>query len=697
VSKKNKLRACPAAGRTIEAFECALGRHTTYSCPESCEFNHFSVAHYDQYGEIERAADKKLIEWAAENVADKSRFEVDLQSRMLKDMHNSFFHFFAWHLFYRRDENGGTCLAKWAKSNFTGLNADERIAMRGRLQMRPAIMEVHRVIDDRRMEVVDLLDPGRQPFIIVDRTLASIAVRFGIYAAHVYPTPHFFRVFGACLVFPELPPFESEEITREIVAHLGGSLDASGLRQWLAEHFEQFEEALHAVGLARRRLMFENLDAQFGKAVYELVGSLDECLDRLQTVPQVEDDPLTPIEEDEGFIEGRVWFAAADDPEHDRLGKGATLGRILLHKTHWRLEAIGAERLARFRQRFESLMNGLVRFSGERRDNLAAQMKLRDPDYDTTLVPPALLKNPQQIVTSASRVSAPPDPVSQEEFMSKFLHEQDQKFLDDNVPALDGHTPRRAAADPALRPKLLRLMKERVRGVDKRNLETGRDDDINWMLRELNLDEILFEPPPKRPRPELLPELSLDDDADFPAEPEFLRLPLPPPLPDIPWTREQAADRVLQALKEFPDPSDLINYFRDLDYLLLDDIRMTVGRFLNDKDFDFLLPTLGLTILCFAPRGTQPPDIDLDEVEDAYASEGETFRRWKPSDFTEKLGRRIEASAQPTLLSCILTILGAEMDETPEDFKPEETSRITFILLITMLVDLLDSAMRDYQ
>lgn len=703
MSKKNRLRACPAAGRSIEAYECALGRHGTYSCPETCEFNHFAVAHYTQYGEIEQSADKKLIEWAADNVADKSQFETGIQARMRKDPHNPYFHFLAWHIFYQVDANGDTCVAKWSKANFTGLNPDERILMRGRLQMHPAMLEVHRVLDDKRIEAVDLLGPARQPFILVDRSLASRAVRFGNYGAHIYPTPHFYRLFGACLLFPELPPFESEEAIREIIAHFGGGTGEESMRRWLKEHFEKFETSLWAVAFARRRLMFDKLDAQFGKVVYERTGTFDECRARLHPVAQISNDPLTPEEHSEGFIEGRVWFAHPDDADYERLGPNVTLGRILIGETHWRLQAMGAERLARFRERFESLMGGLVRFVGERRDDLAKQLKLNDQSIDMTVVPPALLNNPQQIVTSASRVPVPPDAISQEEYMSKYLHERDIEFLDDNIPALDGHTPRQAAVDSVLRPKLLRLIKERIRGTDQRNLETGRNDDINWMVRELKLDEILFEPPPGRPRLES-PGRNLDDDPfdndedeQFLDDPKFLSLPLPPPLPDRPWGRREAAERVLQMLKEFPNADDAVDYFNDINYPLLQNLDAAVGDFLSDNDFDFVLPTLALVILCFAPRGTQPPDIALDEVEDAYELEVEMFRSWKPSNFAQELEHRIERSSQPSLMSSIMTVLQVEMDEMPIHLKPDEASPITYALLIGMLIDLIDSAMRDRQ
>ena len=78
---------------------------------------------------------------------------------------------------------------------------------------------------------------------------------------------------------------------------------------------------------------------------------------------------------------------------------------------------------------------------------------------------------------------------------------QDQTFLDDQIPALDGRTPRQAAQDPALRPKLLHLLKQRVQACDEHNLESGGSYDVNWLLRELGTTEILFNPPPARPRP----------------------------------------------------------------------------------------------------------------------------------------------------------------------------------------------------
>ena len=129
----------------------------------------------------------------------------------------------------------------------------------------------------------------------------------------------------------------------------------------------------------------------------------------------------------------------------------------------------------------------------------------------------------------------------------------DREFLEHPVPALDGETPRAAAKNPALRAKLLRLMKNRVRATDERNLDTGSDQDMNWMLRELQLDEILFDAPPAGRQSKAFTtgaladgELPLpDDEADetvaYPMNPD---LPPAPPLPKRPFTDVEIEKRL---------------------------------------------------------------------------------------------------------------------------------------------------------
>jgi hypothetical protein len=220
------------------------------------------------------------------------------------------------------------------------------------------------------------------------------AIRFGVYGVYLIPLPNHSRIFGACTLLPDVFLQEPEEVIREIIGHLGGSTDEAGMRSFLSRHFERFEEALAATALARREAMFEQLDAQYGKAA----------------------------------------------------------------------------------------------------------SRAENPPYDKALVPPALLKDPPKLAFAVSEVPAPPEPASPGARAADFERQRDREFLDAPIPALEGKTPRQAASDPAYREKLRRLIKSRISATDKHNLETGRNDDINWLVRELGLDEILFEPPPLRPR-----------------------------------------------------------------------------------------------------------------------------------------------------------------------------------------------------
>ena len=78
------MRECPAAGRPIEAFECAAGRHTSYACPEACPFNVFATASYEKFQAIERSADEKFFGWLTAHVADRAQLEADMR-RLVSD------------------------------------------------------------------------------------------------------------------------------------------------------------------------------------------------------------------------------------------------------------------------------------------------------------------------------------------------------------------------------------------------------------------------------------------------------------------------------------------------------------------------------------------------------------------------------------------------------------------------------------
>jgi hypothetical protein len=652
----------------------------------------FATANYPKFQAIEHSADEKFFRWVMEHAADRTQFEADMR-RLVSDRPDAaYFHRVAWHGVYRVGPGGNTCLGEWAKARFPGLGADERVLMRSRMRMQPAMLEVHRILDGQRVEVVDLLDPERGAFMIVDGGFARQVVRFEVYSGHTVPLPHYSRLLGTCVLVPNFHPLAPEEVIQEIIRHLGGPGDNPGRRVWLAEHYEEFDKALEAVALARRRAMFDALDGQFGKAAYAMARAAAECIQQLATVPEIAEDPLTEAERQEGFTEGRVWFAGTADSEKQHVGDGAVIGRILISLGHWRLEALGADRLARFRERFEQLMGQRVTFKGERRDDLGARLRMNEPKFDPALVPPSLLRDTPKLAVTASRVAVPPGTAPDDAAAAGLIYDRQKGILDEPIPALEDKTPRTAASDPALRPKLVRWMKFWISQTDRTNLETGRNDDTNWMVRELGLTEILFEPPPPRP-PQPAPRGEMDEDED--DLPPYLDLPDPPALPDRPWTKLEATETMERAIKSFSPTSDAADYFDDLQYPLFPDLNDLLGEALEEQEILYLSQAASWVVLCYAPRGTRPPEVFPEDLADSLNRQVKEVGAWPRKGVDAAFTDWLDRSRQPALLTMALALALTWLNEAPPELQARDDAKVLLIAALGAVVDTLDEAARS--
>jgi hypothetical protein len=468
MSKSSKRRPCPALSRDISAADCGEQRQSRLACPETCPHNPFAPANYSQLLETEDRLDRKTMERFYTLAPDPEALQREISNAKRKGIHAAHV-LHVWNLFFATDSNQTTFAKRWEQSGFRELKNDERVLIRGKMQMRIALVEIHRILAGGRIEAVELLSPGPEPLILQDLSLAGMAARFSTLLAWIYPQPHYWRLSGTAITIPDVPDVTAPEIVREIVRHLGGPITDPEIRLWLAEHFLEFDASQLAVGRLRRQQMLAQMDAKFGKAVYDLRATFSQCRKRLDALPDVERDDLNDEERSEGMVEARVWF---DDPPGMKQltppGGKAVLGRILLGQTRWRLEAMGSERLTRLRLQFERRLGDRVRFSGERVDDLGVRMSAKEPTVDQSLAPPRLLENPSIFSLTSSRLPAPATGVSPKDTEAEWMRAAERAFLDDHIPALSNLTPREAANDPVLRPKLVQLMKERVRLHDER-------------------------------------------------------------------------------------------------------------------------------------------------------------------------------------------------------------------------------------
>jgi hypothetical protein len=690
VAKASKQRFCPAAQRQITSGECGEGRGSRYGCPADCSYSPLAPDNYEMLLKLEEEVDGKCMERLREAADRNPQLLKEVEKAMASPNLHTFQVLFLWRLFFEREAGGLTLAEQMEREGFRGLKNDGRVILRAKMRIRVALLEVHRIIDKQRLEVVDLLASQPEPMLVCDRTLASLSARFTPIVGWVYPLPHYWRLHGTAIVMPEMTQFEPVEIIREIARHLGGPEPEDALRLWLAGHFVQVDEAVQATARMRRLQMFAGLDVQYGKAVYELRAPFAECRDSLDELAEVLHDTLSVAERDEGFAEARVWLAG---PEALKVGAGRpTLGRVLLGQSHCRLEAMSAGTLAQLREQFEARLGERARFTGELRDDMGARLAEREPKPNEALVPPKLLEQPSKLVIGTSILKAREAGESAEDIEAAQADAYHHAFLDQAVPALDGHTPREAARDPALRPRLVRLLKQFVRSHDERNLETGRNDDINWMLRELDAREILFDAPPPRPRPPEFDEEDEEEAEELPGDDADLPFPT---LPPGPFSLEEVQVRFKASTEDVVNHSGSMREFDSPGYL--DDAFELCGDWVGPEDFEFLIPFLLQARLILSPRGFAMPPLNYGRMEEAFEQTLKEMSALKPGCDPDALLPLLTEGRQPALIQFLGIALSDFISDSPKKERPKDTAELGMMLVLKHVIDEMDQVLREGQ
>lgn len=691
MGQSKKRRYCPAVTRDISSAECGENRQSRYACPESCPFNPYSVSNYDATLEIEDRVDALTMNAAASQIGGPDALAKHLASDPSPSPHATHAKFVRL-FFFERDAAGKSRAERWLDGGLPELNNDERVLFRHKMQMRIGLIEIRRIIDDRQLEAVDLLEANPVLLRFVDRSLAATTTRFATILAWIYPSPHFHRLSGTAIGASDVAPLPALELLDACVAHLKGPLEPDAKRLWLAQHFERIDDVLRAVGMKRRQQALEATDGFWGAATYTLRASAKKCLAALKTYDDILSDQLQPEEKNDGFTTALVWLDAAKGPE---VGQGRSiLGRLLLGKKELRAQVLGGARLDRLRELLEKRLGSQIEFSRERRDNLTGKMLADEPEVDESLIPPRLLEFPTSFGISTSTLPAGPTGLTTEEHISGALKEYYRKLLDQKIPALHDHSPREAARDPALRGALLEWMKGLVRLTDARNLQTGGNDDVNGLIRELGLTEIDVPPPPPRAAP-AHPEGEEDelDLGDFGHE-SAGRLTewSAPPLPKRPLTFKEAEERLHQAMEAFSRAADALRELEQSGSTLLHDAHDLCASFLTDDEFDVFVVVLIQVWFAMVPRNQAP----LLRFE---AMSAELDRRFRLAEQMSRRGplaveKLLLDSPQPSLLQIAAAnfMEAAKSGRSPVRLSPEATCGA--MLVLSVIVSELDYALR---
>lgn len=571
VAKNKKKRNCPALGRVIERVECAQWRHREVECPGDCEHNPFAPANYALYSEMEGrlagASLRKLLkEGSGPTVkaiarAAESGNDEDLLLHSIKG------------LYFERDARGASFAERWLADPKEKWKNDERLFFEGIQRIRPAFLEVRAVLDDTRVEVLDLLHGGER-LLLCDKMLAERACRFDCLFAWVFPLPHFWRFNGMATPYMSIGDFDPFGVFCELVRHHGGDPETVGDDpDWLFENLPVLNRTRERIRAERRRRTISGMDLKYWYGNYrdagpdggaELVARFDLQANTVREEPEAEEGEESPWETD------RWTLLGGESPSG--LGR-SVLGNIRYNafKGQWRVDAMTRPRFETLTAAFNKVAATGVRMTGEEYRDLAAELNDERSEEAADDLPPALLEATAMAAADPVQMRTETASETDDDDISRQLF---RNWLNAEIPALGGKKPSEAAKDPDLAEAVLHRVKEQINAYDQGNLNIGRTGDVGDLLREHGLPDPGEPPPPKRP-----PRRSLTD-PDPEAPPETFPMGAPDTAPEAPPESPFASDEEAEEdddldLREFcEEMADALTEFAetaegpDRDYLL---------------------------------------------------------------------------------------------------------------------------------
>lgn len=502
-----KHRPCPVLNGPISAADCGSQRGSRLNCPGTCPYFPFGPAGYDLWLKVDlewmrKALDRVIRVFGRDRLqAEMKAREVPLGSESLevevalnRALHRL--------LFREPTSSGRTVADDWEAAGWEDLNNDERVMMRHRRGAAPAVVEVQRVLGRQSLVCLDLLDPARPPFVVMDRNAAAQTVRFTRWLTVLTDYPHF-STLGLPTVTILHPLWDAWwSAFQSRLTQAAASPDLTP-RAFLDQHLSEFIRLLTALSEAHRAELLDALGLHQCLASFRLAVPAAELEAALRNHPAFR--PATPPA-DPRYAPPLAcfdWLEASPAPAAETPGaaagtgaaKESAAGTVRLYPEFLLVETSSRKRHARARSLLEEQFGAQVRFQEESVLDLTRAANMRDRrgalveaagnavfgESPATGEPPAAGEPPPE--------PAGGPPVVAEQLLREH-EERYRQFLDHALPELEGLTPRQAAADPNRRPRLVAVLKTHLHNLDLRNRREAVQLSIDWVLDELGLAEL---------------------------------------------------------------------------------------------------------------------------------------------------------------------------------------------------------------
>ena len=471
---------------------CGSKRGTEISCPAGCHYYPFSPFQYDAFLPIEASFDRKSLEYIVRHSGEAKWYETrermvvsesDTESGGIIAAGAAAYYL----LFHEKNASGRTLAEEWERENRSGLNNDERIILKARKSSSATVIEIQKILDHQTMECIDLFDQTRPPFPVIDRrTVAAQMPRFTRILTWLDDYPYFSRLGAGGVVISDILRREGMGIFERLVKRRGKP-DEKIIKQYFSENFGEAARVLTGLATEKTKAMVRSMDVHECIATYDIIREPDKIKEILDTYPEFqkeeECDELGAVE----YTWLRVGRSKAIERfmpsvfRHKKDDEGVgTLGKIRLYSDKIEVVAFSKQKYEFAKKMAEKYFGPKIRLKRESVVDLAKQVANRArEDFDEDEDEDSEAEMPESI---------PPE--IRQKVMEEFFRQHYTKFLDDSVPALEGMSPRKAAKNPLMRPRLVELMKEHIHGIEAQSKNQGLQINIDWVLEELGLLEL---------------------------------------------------------------------------------------------------------------------------------------------------------------------------------------------------------------
>lgn len=483
---------CPALEKMICSFCCGSKRGTEITCSGECQYYPFSIEGYDLWLRIDEALAQKMKSYVIYHYG-REDFEDELESMIFEDEPDE--HTIAtaagaavyYLLFIERGENDRTLAQQWKNQGWPGLNNDEQVMMNYRLDNSYAtIIEIEKILDHQRMECIDLLDPKQEKFILLDRNTAKSAVRFTRLLTWLNHYPYFSRAANNAVEVPDMIYEEFMDTLKETFKKELRKRRRLIIKEYLSENFGFFWRLIYELAREKTKAMLNKMDVHQCKAFYALAGKFEEVKAVLDKYPEFSTRDRNSEEKDSPGACFYTWLRRGESKkledkmlpsfrhEDESWGVG-TIGNVSLYPDKLIIETFSKQKYAFAKKMVKKYFKGLVVLRNEAVVDMAKQLAERIDERNEKL--PVEKSDPIPLEI-------------EQKLMRDFYKHNYEKFLDEEIPMLNGLTPRQAAKEPAMKQRLIDLMKLHLKGIEKQNRDKNLGLNIDGVLDELGLSEL---------------------------------------------------------------------------------------------------------------------------------------------------------------------------------------------------------------